>query len=213
MFSGTVVILATRYLTEYFRYIPKACLGSVIICAVINMVDLKIIKTIWKVNKKDLVPYFVTFLGCFYTLETGLILGIVCSLVFVLHSAVSPSIILEDREVSVINVQEGVLFPGIEKIVDKIDELLSLPIPPVAIILDLKRVCEIDFTVAAELHELVVQIRKSVVETDFWITNANFAVKKVLLMADLQDTLTTWDHVKECYEAAGRRTPFTSSTS
>lgn len=206
------MVIATRYLTEYFRYIPKACLGSVIICAVISMVDFKILKTIWKVNKKDAVPYVITFFACFYTLEMGLILGITCSLVFLLQSSVSPNIIVEDREVFVINVQEGVLFPGIEKIVNKIDEVLSLSIPPVAVILDLKGVCEIDFTVAAELHELVVQIRKSVVETDFWITNACFAVKKVLLMSDLQDTLTTWDHVKECYEAAGRRTLFTSST-
>ena len=59
LFSGTIVIFATKYLTEYFTYIPKACLGSVIICAVINMVDVAVVHSIWKVNRIDIIPYTV----------------------------------------------------------------------------------------------------------------------------------------------------------
>ena len=45
-----MVILALTFLTPYFSYIPKATLSAVIICAVIFMVEVTIIKMIWKVN-------------------------------------------------------------------------------------------------------------------------------------------------------------------
>ena len=35
--------------------------------------------------------------------------------------------------------------------------------------------------------------------TDIWIINASFQVKKILVLADVQDALTTWDHIKEDY--------------
>ena len=106
------MILATQYLTQYFTYIPKACLGSVIICAVINMVDVKIVRSIWHVNRVDMIPYVITFLACFYTLETGLLLGVAVSLVLLLKSSVSPPLVVEEREVCLIEVKSGVLFPG-----------------------------------------------------------------------------------------------------
>jgi len=46
------VILALSLLTPYFYYIPKATLSSVIISAVIFMVEIGIILPIWKCNSK-----------------------------------------------------------------------------------------------------------------------------------------------------------------
>jgi sodium-independent sulfate anion transporter 11 len=46
--TGTMVILALRFLTTYFYFIPKATLASVIVCAVIFMVDVTVIKPMWR---------------------------------------------------------------------------------------------------------------------------------------------------------------------
>jgi len=50
--SGILVILALGLLTPYFYYIPKATLSSVIISAVIFMVEINIILPMWKCNSE-----------------------------------------------------------------------------------------------------------------------------------------------------------------
>jgi len=47
-FAGTMVLLALSFLTSYFYYIPRATLAAVLISAVIFMIDVKIIKLLWK---------------------------------------------------------------------------------------------------------------------------------------------------------------------
>jgi hypothetical protein len=47
-----MVILALSLLTPYFYFIPKATLSSVIICAVIFMVELGMVKPMWKSNSE-----------------------------------------------------------------------------------------------------------------------------------------------------------------
>ena len=47
LYSGVLIVL-----TPYFFYIPKATLASVIICAVIFMVEIKLVSYIWKTNSE-----------------------------------------------------------------------------------------------------------------------------------------------------------------
>ncbi|CAG0895127.1 unnamed protein product [Darwinula stevensoni] len=51
--TGSLVLLALGVLTPYFFYIPKACLASVIICAVIFMFEYEELIKIWKVNRYE----------------------------------------------------------------------------------------------------------------------------------------------------------------
>lgn len=52
--TGAMVILALRFLTPYFYYIPKASLAAVIVCAVIFMVDLDVIKPMWRSKSEQI---------------------------------------------------------------------------------------------------------------------------------------------------------------
>lgn len=52
LYTGCLVLLALRFLTPYFFYIPKATLSSVLICAVIFMIEFRLIGHIWKANSK-----------------------------------------------------------------------------------------------------------------------------------------------------------------
>jgi hypothetical protein len=50
--AGIMVILSLSLLTPYFYFIPKATLSSVIICAVIFMVEIDMVKPMWKSNSE-----------------------------------------------------------------------------------------------------------------------------------------------------------------
>lgn len=48
MFSGVLVILSLLFLTPFFEYIPKASLAAVIIAAVVFMVEVRVVKPIYR---------------------------------------------------------------------------------------------------------------------------------------------------------------------
>ena len=50
--SGAVVILALQVLTPLCYYIPKSALSAVIISAVLQMVDYKIVMKLWRVGSE-----------------------------------------------------------------------------------------------------------------------------------------------------------------
>ncbi|KAI9552739.1 hypothetical protein GHT06_020619 [Daphnia sinensis] len=48
IYTGALVLLAITVLTPYFFFIPKSCLAAVIITAVIFMVEVHLVKLVWK---------------------------------------------------------------------------------------------------------------------------------------------------------------------
>lgn len=50
--SGIIVLLTLALLTPYFYFIPRAALASVIVCAVLHMVDIAIIKKLWATSSE-----------------------------------------------------------------------------------------------------------------------------------------------------------------
>ena len=51
-YIGAVVLLALGVLSQAFDYIPKTSLAAIIIAAVLYMVDVKILLTIWKIKSE-----------------------------------------------------------------------------------------------------------------------------------------------------------------
>lgn len=77
IYTGIIVILTLVLLTPYFFFIPRAALASVIVCAVLQMVDYCLVKTLWKTSRMDLIPLLGTFLCClFLGIEIGLCCGV-----------------------------------------------------------------------------------------------------------------------------------------
>ncbi|CAG5136681.1 unnamed protein product, partial [Candidula unifasciata] len=50
IFTGALVLLSLGVLTPWFSYIPKSALAAVIIAAVLQMVDCRIVLKLWKAN-------------------------------------------------------------------------------------------------------------------------------------------------------------------
>lgn len=54
VFTGSLILLSLGFLTDFFQYIPKATLASVIISAMIFMVEFRMAYEIWRTRRKGL---------------------------------------------------------------------------------------------------------------------------------------------------------------
>eukprot|EP00795_Rhopilema_esculentum_P009005 gene9005-16647_t len=185
IFTGTVVILAIKYLTPAFQYIPRACLGSIIILAVLPMVDYKIVKKIWTIKKLDILPLACTFVACFYSLEIGLLIGIGISLIIILYPLVFPRIDLDEKEITVLKVNNGIAFCGAEHLTESIENLVKSPEKPIMILLDFSGVTEMDFTVINELAAIFLETKFAGIE--IYVSNLRLNVRQLFFQAELQD--------------------------
>ena len=117
------MVLALGVLTPFFQYIPKAALGAVILSSVIHMVDYKIVKKIWQTKKTDLLPFVVTFSLCLYDIATGIVCGIASALLLLIYRLVVPRIDARQQEVTVIRINGGLSYIGIEYLMSKVEKV------------------------------------------------------------------------------------------
>lgn len=99
--SGILVILSLLFFTPYFFYIPKAALAGIIISAVVFMVEVRVVKPMWRSKKTDLIPGIAAFISCLVLpIELGILVGIGLNILFILYHASRPKIHMEKIIVS-----------------------------------------------------------------------------------------------------------------
>ena len=170
VFTGSVVLLALSVLTPFFKYIPKASLSSIIIMAILRMVDFRIVKKMWQTSKIDLVPFFVTFFACFYQLDVGILCGVLIAIVVFLYRRLVPEIEIKGE----INgrchfkIHGGLTYVGVEYFTSKVREKALLNNEPIVIILECSTMFECDFTVTEGLVQLYRECRDRDVRLIFY---------------------------------------------
>ncbi|KAK2375689.1 sulfate transporter 1-2 [Trifolium repens] len=88
---SVVVFLTIQFFTPLFKYTPNAILASIIICAVINLVDYKAAILIWKIDKFDFVACMGAFFGVvFASVEIGLLIAVSISFAKILLQVTRP---------------------------------------------------------------------------------------------------------------------------
>ncbi|XP_029039363.1 sodium-independent sulfate anion transporter-like [Osmia bicornis bicornis] len=166
IYTGVLVVLALSLLTPYFYYIPRATLSSVIVCAVIFMVEVQILRPIWKCSKRDLIPTFATFFACLFAgVEIGILIGVTIDLAILIYFNARPTIYIEYRNtptLSYILVQPsaGLLFPAVEYLRIYLLENLAADQHKLqrtfknsnVVVLDCKHIDKIDYTAATGLN-------------------------------------------------------------
>ncbi|KAL4557643.1 hypothetical protein LXL04_035828 [Taraxacum kok-saghyz] len=86
-----VVLLTVKFLTPLFEYTPNAILSSIIISAVIGLIDYDAAILIWKIDKLDFVACMGAFLGVvFKSVEIGLLIAVVISFAKILLQVTRP---------------------------------------------------------------------------------------------------------------------------
>ncbi|XP_063232017.1 sodium-independent sulfate anion transporter-like isoform X1 [Bacillus rossius redtenbacheri] len=159
--TGTLIVLALRFLTATFYFIPKASLGGVIVCAMFFMVDYRVVPLLWSTKKLDLVPFFVTFTcGLLLSLEYGILLGVAADVVFILYESARPSVTIKHVTVSgndvlLVRPEHGLVFPAAEYVRDMIVARCSAEERPVfLVVVDGTHVFSVDATTAKNMKLL-----------------------------------------------------------
>nr|XP_012135832.1 PREDICTED: sodium-independent sulfate anion transporter-like isoform X6 [Megachile rotundata] len=158
LFTGCLVLLASSLLTSTFRFIPKATLAAVIICAMYYMLDFKTYALLWRARKVDFFLMLITFLFCvFLKLEWGILIGIVLNLVILLYFSTRFTVQTEveqtgDKALIRVTPEETIAFPAAEDFRARIMKLSENNSSNV--VLDCKNLKRIDVTVAKNLKLL-----------------------------------------------------------
>ncbi|KAK4564112.1 hypothetical protein RGQ29_006272 [Quercus rubra] len=91
-----VIFLTLEPITPLFKYTPNAVLSSIIIAAVVGLVDVKAVLQLWKIDKFEFLACMGTFLGVvFKNVEIGLLIAVAISLSkILLHITRSKTVVL-----------------------------------------------------------------------------------------------------------------------
>tara|TARA_B100000963_G_scaffold32188_1_gene23972 strand:- start:26706 stop:28466 length:1761 start_codon:yes stop_codon:yes gene_type:complete len=91
LICALVVAITISFFTEWFFYLPKAVLGSIIIVAVIHLIDIKYAIRLYNSRKDEFAVLLFTFLlTLFVGISQGIIYGIILSLLLLVYRASKP---------------------------------------------------------------------------------------------------------------------------
>ncbi|KAI3731066.1 hypothetical protein L1987_62249 [Smallanthus sonchifolius] len=95
---GIIICCALLFMTPLFEYIPQCALASIVVSAVIGLVDYEEAMFLWRVDKKDFFLWTVTFATTlFFGIEIGVLVGVGFSLAFVIHESANPHVAVLGR--------------------------------------------------------------------------------------------------------------------
>ncbi|XP_060521679.1 sodium-independent sulfate anion transporter-like [Cylas formicarius] len=159
LYTGLIVILSLLFFTPYFYYIPKSALAAIIIAAVIFMVEVKVVKPMWRSKKSDLLLGLVTFIACLVLpLEIGILVGIGLNLLFILYHAARPKISIdkltthEGTEYLMLTPDRCLIFPStdyVRNLVTKHSIRQGIPV-----VIDCSHIYGADYTAAKVVETL-----------------------------------------------------------
>ncbi|XP_065828995.1 sodium-independent sulfate anion transporter-like [Oscarella lobularis] len=194
VFTGLVVLLALAFLTPLFRYIPEAALAAIIITAVVHMVNVRILKQIFRLGPFELLPWAASFLGTlFLGIQYGILVAAGIHLLFPLYRLMTPRHSCTYRDdMAVAKLNEGLYYTGIDQLRDIIHEVIDKPDPDGnfgvrlrVIILDASHMPSMDFTVVQGIEEIVNELKKK--DIRLVIAGLQDPIEALLRKADIND--------------------------
>lgn len=227
--SAGLIVLTLLFLTPLFFYLPKAVLASIIIVAVLGLINVRMVKYLWLTDKADLGMLVATFLGTlFLGMQWGVLVGIGLSLLVLLiktarpHYAILGKIPNEPHYKNILRFPEletsddtlilrfdaGLYFANIsyfkavikKEIIKKGDKLK-------AFFLNADSINNIDSTAVHALEEILEECRSRGIE--FYIISVKGPVRDVLKKSTLMDKIgrkyffLKTDHAVNAYRKAG----------
>ncbi|RDL43437.1 sodium-independent anion transporter [Marinomonas piezotolerans] len=98
VFTALLILITLTFLTDAFFFLPKAVLAATIMVAVIQLIDIKGFKQIWRYSKQDASALIATFfIVLFAGVEAGIIAGVSVSLLLFLWHTSHPHIAVVGR--------------------------------------------------------------------------------------------------------------------
>ncbi|KAG5324414.1 S2611 protein, partial [Acromyrmex heyeri] len=175
LYSGTMALLALSFLTPYFYYIPRATLSAVLISAVLPMIDLKIIKVLWKGSKTDAIAATGTFvLSILIGIEIGFLLGIFFNLIIFIRFFARSTFQIDNckthlgNKYIMLKFDTCLHYPAVTSFCDKVMNLATKDVP---LIINCKTFTSLDYTSIKGIETLSKKLNYE--KNQFWLLNLN----------------------------------------
>ncbi|KAL0893399.1 hypothetical protein ABMA27_014986 [Loxostege sticticalis] len=98
--KASIVLLSVTLLTEAFYFIPRATLAGVIVVAMASLIDVQIVRRLWRNSKLQLLVFVVTVVtGASVGLEYGILAGAAVDVLRTLAAAARPHITTQSFKV------------------------------------------------------------------------------------------------------------------
>lgn len=226
LISAAVIGLTLLFLTPLFRFLPQAVLGAIILVAVAGLFDVREMRYLWKVKRADFVLLFVTFFATLVLgIEDGILVGVVTSLVLVIHQSSRPHTAILGRlpgtdtyrnvvrhpdavtrtDVAVIRVDAALYFANIEFVRERVLAAVGQSDRMKTVVFDAYPVNRIDATAAHALVELIDTLADRRVRLVF--AGVKGPVMDVLRRAGVADRLGDEAFFPDVHAATSALTP------
>ncbi|GAB3097522.1 sulfate permease [Aestuariicella hydrocarbonica] len=179
--SALCIILTLLVLTPLFYSLPLAVLGAIVIMSVFSMIDIAQVGRCWKLNRADAYSLLATFFAVLvFNIEIGICVGIILSIVLLVHRASHPHIavvgrvgesahfrnverhdVVTDESIIAIRVDESIYFSNVQFIEDFILEQCSAHPHAEHVVLICSSVSFIDATAVDALEQLGEKLRET----------------------------------------------------
>ncbi len=190
MISAVLIALTLLFLTPLFFYMPKAILASIIVAAVVNLMDYREAIHLWHTNRTDFMTMIVTFIATMTLgIQNGVLTGVVLSLAFMIYRNSKPNISILGRlpnsqhyrnirrfkearqheEIIIMRFDAQLYFGNATYFRESIEEMIQKQAGDVKLlILDASNIHDIDSSGAIALEETIDFLRQRGI--DFYIS-------------------------------------------
>ncbi|XP_047139754.1 sodium-independent sulfate anion transporter isoform X1 [Hydra vulgaris] len=168
--SGIIALIALEFMTPAFYYIPSAALGAMMLMAVLTMIEMSLIKKIWKIYKWDLLPFLAAFGTSFYKLEYGVLAGTGISILIMLSREARPKYYLEkddSKKSLTILLMENLTYPGVDALNKTIYSEINKNFEIKTLYLDMSTMVRIDFTILKNFEFMKDELFKMGISLQF----------------------------------------------
>lgn len=173
--SAVLISLTLLFLTPLFYFLPKALLASIIVVAVRNLIDYKEAIHLWKTDKKDFISLAGTFLATLTLgIQIGVMTGLALSLLLIIYKTSRPQFAvlgrlpdtktfrnvmrfpeaIEEPGIKVVRFDSQLFFGNAEFFRESMEDLITAPGQPRAVVLDASIISSIDSTGIQVFKEL-----------------------------------------------------------
>ncbi|XP_065338676.1 sodium-independent sulfate anion transporter-like isoform X2 [Cloeon dipterum] len=176
LFIGAFVLLCLGLLTSTLKFMPKATLAAIVICAVMFMIEIHELSiSLWKSKKTDLVPLYATFISSLIIgIDYGMLIGIGINALFIFYEAAKPDLSIEktsilNTEVIIVAPDRSITYPSAEYVKDVIIRQSSQHLgSELLVVIDGSRIFGLDSTAVKVLKSLLKGLKTNYHSLCFW---------------------------------------------
>jgi SulP family sulfate permease len=205
--TAVLVAITVLVLTPLLYFLPKATLAAIIVVAVANLIDFKIVRSTWAYNKTDALSLIVTFLAVLTIgIELGIVIGAGLSIALYLYRTSRPHIAVvgrvgetehfrnvlrhkvhTDEDILIVRVDESLYFANTAYLEDELLGRIADQPQINHLVLIMSAVNFIDASALETLETLIVRLRDAGVTVH--MAEVKGPVMDKLQLVDFEETL------------------------